>query len=130
MTQDELSAAWIELRNAALGRGVSPVVSAPLADRVGRASELWRSWLAGHLGPTGEVQLGVWQSTYAELADAVRAEGAKLRKRRVGVPGVPAVVADAAAGAFDLLITAGSLALLAGAVGVSIVAAAAFRRAD
>ena len=77
MTPDELSKAWNELRNAALGRGVSPNVSPALAARVARE---WEGWRKAHLTPGFKVAAPTftyrWTKRYRSLLRAVHKEGA------------------------------------------------------
>lgn len=77
MTLSELSAAWNELRNAALGRGTAALVSPALADEISDAYESFRAWLAEQ-GPSADLAASVtaseWVELYRELAADVRAE--------------------------------------------------------
>lgn len=80
MSIDELSTAWNNLRNAALGRGVTPNVSAALANDVGTAYEQWRAYLADKtasawlpISPTSAVE-DVWVQRYRLLVARVQAE--------------------------------------------------------
>lgn len=77
MTLAELSTAWNDLRNAALGRGTAPLVSAPLALAVGRAWEGWRAYYDGLGVSAAEVPTlssPEWIDRYRELAERVTAE--------------------------------------------------------
>jgi hypothetical protein len=86
MTIDELSTAWNNLRNAALGRGVVPVVSQPLADEVGTAYEEWRAHLADKsaaalllpITPTSIVE-DVWVQRYRDLVAKVNGENVAVK---------------------------------------------------
>jgi len=78
MTLQELSDAWNELRNATLGRGVTPNVSAPLATRVANTYERWRSWLANATPLTdiaADLTAAGWLDEYRQLVAAAKAEG-------------------------------------------------------
>ena len=81
MTVGELSALWNDLRNAALGRGVKPLVSAPLAARIGSEWDAWRAYYEQQAGPLQDLDLptstleGDWVDRYRALADAVGKEG-------------------------------------------------------
>ncbi len=81
MTIDELSEAWNELRNAALGRGTKPVVSAELAQRVGADYDAWRDALQNNQWPTDDAFASVtasrWVDRYRELLELVEGEGVK-----------------------------------------------------
>ena len=81
-TLQQLSDSWNALRNAALGRGVDPLVPPGLASSVGDNYEQFREWVAA-LGPfdavresvlTSEEALG-WIEQYNALRLAVQAAG-------------------------------------------------------
>lgn len=78
MKLQELSDAWNNLRNDALGRGTQPLVSQALADRVGNAYERFKTWL-GNAGVLDDVLADAvahgWVDQYRELAKAVQGEG-------------------------------------------------------
>lgn len=87
-TVQQLSNAWNELRNAALGRGVQlPAgMSSELADEVGDAYDRWRAWLSEQ-GALAEAQREItligdgreWADRYEALAEQVtRATGKRL----------------------------------------------------
>ena len=78
MTLTELSDAWNALRNAALGRGVAPLVPEPLAGDVARQYEAWRAWLAKQGPLTGPLDIaeGVeWIQRYRKLLSRVQKAG-------------------------------------------------------
>lgn len=88
MQPETLTAAWNALRNAALGRGVAPLVDAALAAEVGQRYEGYRAWLADvtrQYGPAAYVQVELvggqrWIDEYRELARRVAAvRGAAYR---------------------------------------------------
>jgi hypothetical protein len=87
-TVQQLSNAWNELRNAALGRGVAlPAgMNSELADEVAHAWEQWRAWLAEQ-GALAEAQREItllgdareWADRYEGLAEQVtKATGKRL----------------------------------------------------
>lgn len=82
MTLDDLSQAWNDLRNAALGRGVKPIVAEPLASQVGNAYERWRQYLAS-AGPSQDLVPSAtawpWLQQYRELASKVSAAGVQFQ---------------------------------------------------
>lgn len=77
MTPDELSKAWNKLRNAALGRGMSPNVPPALAARVERE---WKAWRKAHLTPDFKIAAPTftyrWTKRYKSLLKAVQRAGA------------------------------------------------------
>jgi hypothetical protein len=82
MNLTELQTAWNELRNAALGRGVTPLVPQPLADRVGNTYERWRVWLANFppwklqeilIDPVTAPEPWAWLKQYRALSAEVTA---------------------------------------------------------
>jgi hypothetical protein len=77
----DLSEAWNNLRNAALGRGTTPHVSPGLADTVGMQYERWRAYYAAS-GPLDDVftsySASEWLAIYRKLVADVRAEGVKV----------------------------------------------------
>ena len=79
MKLQELNSAWNRLRNAALGRGVTPLVPAELADRVGKRFEAWREWYDIESGPFADaipsVAADEWIAEYRTLAAEVKAAG-------------------------------------------------------
>lgn len=83
-TLGQLSDAWNALRNAALGRGTTPLVSASLAAAVGTDYESFRSWLAAK-GPAVDLQAQFtfddatagWVDRYESLAVLVTNETGK-----------------------------------------------------
>jgi NAD-specific glutamate dehydrogenase len=81
VTLIELSAAYNDLRNATLGRGVKPLVSAALAERVGVAYEKWRAYY-GSAGVQADLAASVTASEYVDayraLVDAAASEGVKV----------------------------------------------------
>lgn len=104
-TVQQLSDAWNQLRNAALGRGTQlPAgMSSELADEVADAWEDWRAWLVEQ-GALAEAQREItllgdgrdWADRYEELAaEVTRATG----KRLPSAPSSPVeqVVSQAAA---------------------------------
>lgn len=75
MTVDQLSALYNRLRNAALGRGVTPNVSPELAERVGRAYEAWREFATGPASALADVaQMRPHVEAYNRLRAAVAKE--------------------------------------------------------
>lgn len=78
MTVNELSEAWNQLRNAALGRGTKPNVSPDLAGRVAREYERWRAWRAD-ADPTDDLMASLtaraWVDRYRKILAAVQREG-------------------------------------------------------
>lgn len=82
MTLTEFSAAWNELRNAALGRGVQPLVPEPLATDVGTAYEGFRVWVMDQPGelPVLPLSAGPWVDKHRELAARVRAYGIAVQE--------------------------------------------------
>jgi hypothetical protein len=78
LTLAELSEAWNGLRNAALGRGTTPAVSAPLAAEIGDQYDAWRKWV-GNAGPMSDVLTSAtgseWVDRYRTLDAKARAEG-------------------------------------------------------
>jgi hypothetical protein len=85
-----LTAAWNELRNYALGRGLKPRVSARTADVVGKAYEAWRAALDGFgaggllIRPSTASQTDDWYRRYNALRDVVESER----------PGAPPPITD------------------------------------
>lgn len=83
MTITELSAAWNDLRNAALGRGTKPNVSAALAARVGSEYDAWRAYFET-APPTEDADMpavtlqGDWLNRYRVLVAAVQSEGVSV----------------------------------------------------
>lgn len=78
MTLAELSSAWNVLRNAALGRGTTPKVSARLGEHVGIEYEAWRAWLSeqGALEDwVPSVTASSWVDRYRALWKLVDKEG-------------------------------------------------------
>lgn len=74
MTLTELSTAWNDLRNAALGRTATPNVPTALAAEVGTSYEQWRAYLAS--GPTWTAEVvpelaSTWLERYRALASKV-----------------------------------------------------------
>lgn len=83
MTLDDLSEAWNELRNAALGRGTAPIVPAPLAADVARQYGQWRAWHAAQdaLVMPHDIADGVrWIQKYRKLLSRVSSAGAQPAK--------------------------------------------------
>lgn len=81
MTLDELSKAWNDLRNAALGQGLTPNVKPTTATTIGNYYERWRTWLAGAGVATdmaAEVTAAPWLSLYRDAARLAKADGAKF----------------------------------------------------
>lgn len=78
MNLQELSDAWNNLRNDALGRGTQPLVSAALAQKVGNTYERFKVWL-GNAGVIDDVLADAlahgWVDQYRDLAKSVQAEG-------------------------------------------------------
>lgn len=81
MTLDDLSKAWNELRNAALGQGLQPKVSKGLATHVGEEYVAWRDAYQNDQWPTDDMAAsltaGRWVDRYRELLQAVEAEGVR-----------------------------------------------------
>jgi hypothetical protein len=81
VTLNELSNAWNDLRNAALGRGTTPQVPAPLAAKVGREWTAFRRWLAEQ-GVLEDIFASAvsqaWVQRYRVLLAQVRAAGAPV----------------------------------------------------
>lgn len=81
MNLTELSEAWNTLRNDTLGRGTTPLVPQPLADRIGNTYERWRAWLA-KASPLDDVMADAtasgWLSDYRALYAQASATGVKM----------------------------------------------------
>ena len=81
MTLEELSEAWNQLRNAALGRGITPLVSQALAAKVAERYAAWREYYTDpdfvQFGPA-DLSASSWVTEYRTLAARVKAEGIKL----------------------------------------------------
>ncbi len=79
MTLDELSAAWNDLRNAALGRGLAPNVPPALAANVDRQYKAWRKALI-HMPAAADMLASAytrdWVSKYRRLLARVQKAGA------------------------------------------------------
>jgi hypothetical protein len=81
MTLDELGQAWNDLRNAAIGRSVKPIVKPATAKLIGDAYERWRRWYnSATVG--GDLITSVSASPMIELyrkcAALAKAEGVKF----------------------------------------------------
>ena len=78
MTLGELTEAWNELRNSALGRGVKPNVSPSLARRVGREHAAFRNWVRDAT-PVDDIITSAssrkWVQRYRKLLAQVQREG-------------------------------------------------------
>jgi hypothetical protein len=59
---ERLSERWNALRNAALGRGTQPLVSAAIADVVGERFEAWRNWYADNTFADNVIPANVWDA--------------------------------------------------------------------
>jgi hypothetical protein len=81
MTLAELTDAWNDLRNAALGRGVTPLVPQTLATDVGTSWELFRAWRSEQLGELPVLPLSGqrWVKMHHDLAARVRSAGVPVR---------------------------------------------------
>lgn len=88
MTSQELSDAWNELRNAALGRGTSPRVSPALARVVAREYEKWRRELHASPWKGDDPPPWVWEqvATYRKVFAKVKAEGKAPKKELPQTP--------------------------------------------
>jgi hypothetical protein len=82
MTLAELTEAWNALRNAALGQGTAPKVSAALAKEVGDTYDAWRAYYTDRFGggmPIADwlpsVTADGWVSKLRALEKRVRGEG-------------------------------------------------------
>ena len=79
MSLDELSAAWNDLRNAALGRGVAPNVPPALAASVDRQYKAWRKALI-HMPAAADMMASAytrdWVAKYRRLLARVQKAGA------------------------------------------------------
>jgi hypothetical protein len=105
-----LTAAWNELRNYALGKGTKPLVSATVAELVGRRYEEWRAALAG-MGPMDTMLVTAqadevtvhWWRTFNAVREVVDADkpGAPLPIPEGEFVTVPESVAKAAKAAAD-----------------------------
>lgn len=85
----EFSARWNDLRNAVIGRGVTPPpgVSQEFADRVGNVYLRWRKYLAQMPAPMALLPtqaLADWVRQYRALADEAIAAGLRFRVLPVG----------------------------------------------
>jgi hypothetical protein len=96
MTLTELSAAWNDLRNAALGRGEARPIKVPLALglEVGIAYEEWRAYLASRGPLESAIPELQWLEKYRALAAKVKAAGvnfeappATLLEQAAALPG-------------------------------------------
>lgn len=130
MTGLELSEAWNDLRNAALGRGVKPVASAALAARVGNEYERFRSWFDTEheeLAPTvlPGTQAADWVERLRALTKEVKAEGIAVREPSATF-GEKAAQAASSIGS-GLVLGLASIAVIAG-VGVAVALASRGRR--
>lgn len=67
-TIDSLNAQWNELRNAALGRGVTPLVTPELAKEV---ADQWDSWRVLRSSRFTAGQLNEWVLRYNDLRERV-----------------------------------------------------------
>jgi hypothetical protein len=81
MTLAELSTAWNDLRNAALGQGLVPNVKPVTATKIGNYYERWRAWYAtagamSDLVP--DATAAQWLSLYRDAAKLALADGAKF----------------------------------------------------
>lgn len=79
MTLDELSTAWNDLRNSALGRGVAPNVPPKLAEEVERRWGMWRNALQGLPPAAQDWSQGYtwkWVKAYRRLLAKVQKAGA------------------------------------------------------
>lgn len=87
MKLQELSDAFNALRNDALGRGTTPLVSPLLAAKVANVYERWRTYL-GNAGVLDDVFADVtaagWVKQYQALAAEVQGEG-KLKTAPTGL---------------------------------------------
>lgn len=134
MTIAELTQAWDDLRNAALGRGTMPNVSRALAETVGRYYEEFRAWLAD-AGPLEELAPSItaaqWIGRYRALWNMLQAEG-KAPEARLTLPPqwneelaraaerAAKATADAAAGAWGLLELGFAVLVIAVPIGLAI----------
>lgn len=110
----EVNDAWNDLRNAAQGRGVVPVVPAGLNARVQASYADWRAYYEA-IGPLSEplvpsVELAREISAYRALAKEVKAAGAVLAAE---LPATPLEqVARAASNTFGMFETLAMVAAL------------------
>jgi hypothetical protein len=78
VTLAELSSAWNGLRNAAWGRGTTPLVSRALADRIGSEWDRFRAWYEtqGSIEDwVPSVTANQWVERYRTLWDQLKKEG-------------------------------------------------------
>jgi hypothetical protein len=100
---DALSEYWDQLSNAALGRGVQPLVSEALATEVASLAAAYRKWRAGIGGYTNILN---WRGPLEQWGARANATRAKLAA--AGVKNLPAEVE---------LVRALSIATLVGSAG-------------
>jgi len=116
----ELSTAWNALRNAALGRGTSPMVDAALAKEVADAYEAWRVVLAD-ADPIDDaaasITLAPWVERYCELLAKVKATG---QQPQATLTPTPVERATEAAESLAYLLGAGVVVLGLGALLVAV----------
>jgi hypothetical protein len=101
MTLAELGQAWNDLRNAALGRSVTPLVPAALATKVGNAYERWLNFYS-FAGPPSDMLPSItakpWIDEYRALLAEVKAAGGKPASVLAATPVEATVTAVASAG--------------------------------
>ncbi len=110
---DELSDAWNNLRNAAMGRGGAPNVSPALARRVEREYARWRNWRRD-VGPIDDMfsswSTRRWVARYRDLMAKVDREG-KGPEARLAMTPMEAAAVQMDRGAVNLAIGAGVAAV-------------------
>jgi hypothetical protein len=105
MTLTELSTAWNDLRNAALGRSTTPLVPPVLAAKVGNAYERWLNWYS-FAGPPSDmipsITAAPWVDEYRALLAEVQAAGVKPASVLASTPleGAAAAVSSAGKGIY------------------------------
>jgi len=89
VTLDELNECWNELRNAALGRGVTPNVPPKLAKELGVEYERWKVALAD-ANPLADAFASVsgrkWVESYRRFLKRVRKKGVEPKKTLAETP--------------------------------------------
>lgn len=110
MTLAELSQAWNDLRNAALGRGLNPNVKPATAELIGNAYERWRAWYQ-KAGVSDDMVASVSAAPMVELyrktLALAKAEGVKVAE----LEQTPVERAKPAIGEVKTMVIAGSVAI-------------------
>jgi hypothetical protein len=112
MTLAELSQAWNDLRNAALGRGTTPIVKPVTATTIGNYYERWRQWYTS-AGVSDDMIASVsaaqWVDLYRAAAKLAKADGAQFAE--LGATPVEQVTKAAAATGKGLVYAAAAVAV-------------------